>query len=420
MNHTEQTAIGQDILGVLGGKNVETAFQIFAKSREVGSVVRLPFPMENSDNQAWAVTHLDEAMKVLKDQEHFCVDPKSIDKSSNIKQSLIGKNSDSSNSSLFLSNSLNAIDEPDHRRLRTLVSKAFTPRYMESLRPRVQRLADELLDKVQEKGKMDLVKDYANPLPINVISDMIGVPKSDQLKIHEWSEGIANGLGLGTSNPETAENLKDFGNYIKELVFHKRKNPSEDLISQLILIEEEGNRLDEIELISMIQLLIFAGHETTSTLISTGTLILLDNPDQLELLKGDYSLVPSAVEELLRFNGPSTTAGPRYALKDIELGGEQIKKGDMIFPLLKSANRDEKHFTISEELDITRKIKRHLAFGQGVHMCLGAPLARVEGDIAFTTLLKRMPNLQLSIPREDVNWKFKLAAQGLTSLPISF
>ncbi len=419
MNYSDQAALGQGILGVLGGQNAENAFQIFAKSREVGSIVQLPFPMGNSDNQAWAVTHHDEAMKVLKDQEYFCVDPKTLDKNSNIKESLTG-NSESSGSSLFLSNSLNAIDEPDHRRLRTLVSKAFTPRYMESLRPRVQRLADELLDQVQEKGEMDLVKDYANPLPINVISDMIGVPKSDHVKIHEWSEGIANGLGLGTASPETAENLEDFGNYIRELVAHKRKSPLDDLISQLILIEGEGSRLDETELISMIQLLIFAGHETTSTLISTGTLMLFDNPDQLEILKADHSLVPSAVEELLRFNGPSTTAGPRYALKDIELGGKQIKKGDMIFPLLKSANRDEKHFANSEELDITRKIKRHLAFGQGVHMCLGAPLARVEGDIAFTTLLKRMPNLQLSIPREDVSWKFKLAAQGLSSLPVSF
>lgn len=419
MNHSDQIAPEQGILGVLSGKSGEHTFQIFAQNRKIGSVVKLPFPMRESNNQAWAVTQLDEALKVLKDQEHFCVDPKSIDKNSNIKDSLTGK-SDSSSSDFFLSNSLNAIDEPDHKRLRTLVSKAFTPRYMESLRPRVEKLANELLDQVQDQGEMDLVKDYANPLPINVISDMIGVPKSDHSKIHEWSEGIANGLGLGISDPKTAENLKDFGNYIKELVAHKRKHPSDDLISQLISIEEQGDRLNESELISMIQLLIFAGHETTSTLISTGTLLLLDHPKQLDILKNDHSLIPSAVEELLRYHGPSTTAGPRYALKDVELGGQLIKKGDMIFPLLKSANRDEIHFTNSEELDITRKIKRHLAFGQGVHMCLGAPLARVEGEIAFTTLLKRMPNLQLNIPREDVSWKFKLAAQGLSSLPVSF
>ncbi|WP_088104802.1 cytochrome P450 family protein [Halalkalibacter urbisdiaboli] len=417
MDHSNQISPEQAILGVLSGKSGDDPFPIFKKTRAMGSVIRLPFPMGESEKQAWIVTHLDEAMKVLKDQEHFCVDPKSIDKNSNIKKSLTG-NTDSS--SLFLSSSLNAIDEPDHKRLRTLVSKAFTPRYMESLRPRVQKIANELLDQVQDRGEMDLVKDYANPLPINVISDMMGVPKSDHAKIHKWSEGIANGLGLGTVDPKTAQSLQDFGDYIKQLVVHKRKQPSDDLISQLILIEEAGDRLDEKELISMLQLLIFAGHETTSTLISTGTLILLDHPEQLEKLKSDHSLIPSAVEELLRFNGPSTTAGPRYALKDLELGGQQIKKGDMILPLLKSANRDEQHFSDSEDLDVTRKIKRHLAFGQGVHMCLGAPLARVEGDIAFTTLLKRMPNLQLNIPRENVNWHFKLAAQGLSTLPVSF
>lgn len=419
MNHSKQTLPEQAILGVLSGKSGENPFPLFAQMREMGSVIPIPFPLGGSDNQAWIVTHMEEAMKVLKDNDHFCVDPKTIDRSNDIKDSLTGS-TESSSSDLFLTTSLNAIDVPDHRRLRTLVSKAFTPRFMEGLRPRVQKIADELLDQVQEKGEMDLVKDYANLLPVNVISDMIGVPKSDHSKIHLWSEGIANGLGLGRLDQEVTESLQAFGDYIRQLIADKREHPSDDLISQLISIEEQGDRLNETELISLVQLLIFAGHETTSTLISTGTLMLLDHPDQLELLKADHSLIPSAVEELLRFNGPSTIAGPRYAIEDIELGGQQIKKGDILLPLLKSANRDEQQFTNSEELDVTRNIKRHLAFGQGIHMCLGAPLARVEGDIAFTTLLKRMPNLQLSIPRENVNWQFKLAAQGLASLPVSF
>jgi cytochrome P450 len=419
MKHAEQSLPEQAILGVLSGKSGENPFPLFAQMRQMGSVLPIPFPLGGSDNQAWIVTHMEEAMKVLKDHAHFCVDPKTIDRGNDTKQSLTGSTNPSS-SDLFLTTSLNAIDEPDHRRLRALVSKAFTPRFMEGLRPRVQKIADELLDRVQDQGEMDLVKDYANPLPINVISDMIGVPKSDHSKIHVWSEGIANGLGLGRLDQEVTESLQAFGDYIKQLIADKREHPSDDLISQLISIEEQGDRLNEKELISLVQLLIFAGHETTSTLISTGTLMLLDHPDQLELLKADHSLVPSAVEELLRFNGPSTIAGPRYAKEDIELGGQQIKKGDILLPLLKSANRDEQPFTNSEELDITRNIKRHLAFGQGIHMCLGAPLARVEGDIAFTTLLKRMPNLRLSIPRGNVNWQFKLAAQGLASLPVSF
>ncbi|WP_335534478.1 cytochrome P450 family protein [Neobacillus niacini] len=419
MKHLEQNVPQQAILGVLSGKSGEDPFPLFAQMREIGSVIPIPFPLGGSDNQAWIVTHMEEAMKVLKDNDHFCVDPKTIDRSNDTKDSLTGS-TESSNSDLFLTTSLNAIDVPDHRRLRTLVSKAFTPRFMESLRPRVQKIADELLDQVQEKGEMDLVKDYANPLPVNVISDMIGVPKYDHSKIHLWSEGIANGLGLGRLDQEVTESLQAFGDYIRQLIEEKREHPSDDLISQLISIEEQGDRLNETELISLVQLLIFAGHETTSTLISTGTLMLLDHPDQLEMLKADHSLIPSAVEELLRFNGPSTIAGPRYAMEDIELGGQQIKKGDILLPLLKSANRDEQQFADSEELDVTRQIKRHLAFGQGIHMCLGAPLARVEADIAFTTLLARMPNLRLSIPRENVNWQFKLAAQGLASLPVSF
>jgi cytochrome P450 len=225
---------------------------------------------------------------------------------------------------------------------------------------------------------------------------------------------------LGRQEPEVAEHLRAFGEYIVQLVADKRQHPADDLISQLIAIEEEGDRLIEAELLSMIKLLIFAGHETTSNLIATGTFALLDHPEQLEKLKADLSLVPAAVEELLRFNGPATIAGPRFATEDIELGGQQIKKGDIVIPVLKSVNRDENQFTQSEELDITRAINRHLAFGQGIHMCLGAPLARVEADIAFTTLLKRMPNLRLSVPRENVTWNFTLSSQGLDTLPVAF
>ncbi|MEH7418318.1 cytochrome P450 [Neobacillus drentensis] len=417
MKNSEQI-IQDRVLGLLSGHNTEDPFPLFVQMRKMGSVFPIQLPMGGEDNQVWMATRMEEVMQVLKDHARFTVDSRGLGDNNHIQQSLTG--SEESGHSHFLSTSLNAIDEPDHKRLRTLVSKAFTPKYMESLRPRVQEAADELLDQVQAKGEMDLVKDYANPLPINVISDMIGVPKSDRKKIHEWSEAIANGLGLGRLDPEVAKGLQDFGNYIKQLVAEKRQYPSDDLISQLVAIEEEGDRLNEAELLSMIQLLIFAGHETTSTLISTGTIILFDHPDQWEMLKANHSLVPSAVEELLRFNGPSTIAGPRYALEDTELGGEQIKKGDVILPLMKSANRDELQFAQSEELDITRKIKRHLAFGHGIHMCLGAPLARIEGDIAFTTLLKRMPNLHLRIPRENVRWQFKLASQGLTSLPVAF
>ncbi|WP_068504360.1 cytochrome P450 family protein [Paenibacillus kribbensis] len=418
MNNSNRTVPEKEVLSVFNGESGENPFPLFAKLRAMGAVIPIPFPMGGTDRQTWMVTRMEEAMQVLKDHAHFTVDRRLINGSSS--DATPTGNTDPSASTNFLTESVNSVDEPDHRRLRTLVSKAFTPRYMESLRPRVQEIADELLDQVQKKGEMDLVKDYAYPLPINVICDMIGVPQADRAQIHVWSSAIAHGLGLGRQKPEVSEHLRAFGEYIVQLVDDKRQHPADDLISQLIAIEEEGDRLSEAELLSMIKLLIFAGHETTSNLIATGTLMLLDHPDQLEKLKSDLSLVPSAVEELLRFNGPSTIAGPRFATEDIELAGQQIKKGDMVIPVLKSANRDERQFSESEELDITRKINRHLAFGHGIHMCLGAPLARVEGDIAFTTLLRRMPNLRLNVPRENVIWSFMLSSQGLTSLPVAF
>ena len=418
MSSMDQT-VPKKVLSLFSGESGENPFPLFAQMRVMGSVISIPFPMGGTDRQAWMVTRMEEAMQVLKDHARFTVDLSTIEGHSNIRQSLAG-NADPSASPSFLTNSMNSVDEPDHRRLRTLVSKAFTPRYMESLRPRVQEIADELLDRVQAQGGMDLVKDYAYPLPINVICDMLGVPQADRAQIHIWSAAIAHGLGLGRQEPEVAEHLRAFGEYIVQLVADKRQHPADDLISQLIAIEEEGDRLIEAELLSMIKLLIFAGHETTSNLIATGTFALLDHPEQLEKLKADLSLVPAAVEELLRFNGPATIAGPRFATEDIELGGQQIKKGDIVIPVLKSANRDENQFTQSEELDITRAINRHLAFGQGIHMCLGAPLARVEADIAFTTLLKRMPNLRLSVPRENVTWNFTLSSQGLDTLPVAF
>lgn len=395
-------------------------FPIFAMMRAKGPVVRVPFPIGGRDIQAWMVVRTDEVTQVLKDHAHFTVDPTAIYGESLIRENLTESGKSSGPSTFFTGKSMLFVDEPDHRRLRGLVSKAFTPKYMEDLRPRVQEIADQLLDRVQGQGHMDLVEDYAYPLPIRVISEMLGVPQADLDKIHVWSGVLSRGLGVGKPDPEVVESMRAFGEYTSQLVTHKRQHPGDDLISHLIGIEDEGDRLSESELISMITLLIFAGHETTSNLIATGTLMLLDHPEQLEKLKTAPELMPSAVEELLRFNGPSTIVGPRFATEDIVLGSEEIKKGEMVICVVKSANRDETQFEDADELDVTRNIKRHLAFGHGIHTCLGAPLARVEGDIAFSTLLRRMPNLRLNVPRENLTWSSGLTAQGLISLPVSF
>lgn len=412
--------ISSEVLGVLSGKSEENPFFVFSKTRDIGPIIPISNPIGDTDNQTWIVVHMEEAVQILKNAKQFTVDPTSIEEKENFRDKINSKEKSSAPDTFFTGKSMLFLDGLDHRRLRMLVSKAFTPRYMEGLRPRVQEIADELLDNVHSKGEMDLVKDYAYPLPINVISEMLGVPYEDREKLKDWSSAIATGLGWGKQDATVAKNLQEFGEYTKQLVERKRMNPSDDLISQLIAIEAEGDRLDESELISMITLLIFAGHETTSNLIATGSMMLFENPKQLELLKKDLRLIPSAVEELLRYNGPSTAVGPRFAKEDVEISGNKIKKGDMVLVMVKAANRDEKIFTDSEDLDITRKINQHLAFGHGMHMCLGSPLARLEGEIAFNSLLRRMPNLSLKIPKEKVEWQFNLSSQSIDSLPVTF
>jgi cytochrome P450 len=391
---------------VFSSEHAANPFPLFAQIRSMGAVVPLPSPDGGDDRQTWMVTRMEEAVRILKDHQHFTVDPRSIGAA------------DPSTPPFF---SMASVDEPDHRRLRGLVSKAFTPRYMEGLRPRIQEIADELLDQMQAQGHMDLVEDYAFPLPINVISEMLGVPRQDRAQIRVWSEALVTGANTLTGSDERfREKMQAFTSYTAQLVAAKRQHSADDLISQLIVIEEEGDRLSEEELLSLITVLIFAGHETTSNLIGIGTLTLLDHPDQLERLKADLRLVPSAVEELLRFNGPVIMPTPRFATQETDLAGQHIQKGDLLIIALVSANRDETQFPNPDEVEIARTLNRHLAFGQGIHVCLGAPLARLEGDIAFTTLLKRMPDLRLSVPRESITWRADSNLRGVTALPVSF
>lgn len=388
-------------------------FPMLAHMRAMGAVVPVPFPLDNSQ-RLWLVTRMQEAVQVLKDKR-FTVDPSTLPDAAGTPWQRARARAETPG---LFGQSMISVDDPDHKRLRGLVSKAFTPRYIEGLRPHIQQIADELLDRVQDHSHMDIVRDYAYPLPINVISDILGVPRKNREQIRIWAEALAGGERV--RDEERFRRVRSFSEYIVQLVAEKRRHPQEDLLSQLIQMEEEGDHLSEAELLSMAGLLIFAGHETTSNLISIGTLMLLAHPDQLEKLKADLSLVPSAVEELLRFNGPVLSPVPRFATEDLELGGQSIQKGDMVITILASANRDESQFTDPDELDIARRLNRHIAFGQGMHMCLGAPLARLEGDIAFTTLLKRMPDLRLAVPRETITWRGNFTLRGLTSLPVAF
>lgn len=388
-------------------------FPVFAQLRSLGAVVMMPsFTGSAGGPSTWVVTRLEEAVQVLKNQR-FTVDPSTIVRDDD-QQAL-----ESGGLGELLDQSMVAVDEPDHRRLRSLVSKAFTPRYIQSLRPGIQQIADDLLDQVQEQGRMDLVNAYAFPLPITVISTMLGVPAEGRALIRAWSELFSGGGGVRRDSSSLLI-TESFAKYLRQLIAEKRAQPQDDLISQLVQIEEAGDRLSEGELVSMIALLVFAGHETTSNLIGNGMLTLFDHPAQLQRLKDDLSLVPTAVEEFLRYNGPVLAPAPRYATEDVTLGGQQIRKGDMVLTLLGSANHDEAQFSQPEELDIARSLNHHVAFGQGIHVCLGAPLARLEGDIAFTTLLRRFPNIRLDTPRDEVKWKGSPILHGLSSLPVAF
>jgi len=314
-------------------------------------------------------------------------------------------------------------DPPDHTRLRSLVNKAFTPRVVEVLRPRVQQIVDELIDHVRDKAGMDLIEDFAYPLPVIVICEMLGVPVEDRDRFREWGLAIARGLDGIMLPPESDVISRSMAarsalaGYFRELIAERRTRPRPDLLSGLIAAEEAGDKLTEDELLATCILLLVAGHETTVNLIGNGTLALLRHPDQLERLRRDPGLITSAVEELLRYDGPVQRTA-RVPSEDIAIGDRVIPKGELVMPFIGAADRDPAQFPDPDRLDIGRADNRHIAFGWGIHFCLGAPLARVEGQIAITTLVTRLPALALGT--EAPQFRQSLTLRGLTSLRVAF
>ena len=316
------------------------------------------------------------------------------------------------------SNMLRA-DPPEHTRLRNLANEAFKPKYINQLRDRIQEIADELLDKVQVFCKMDLIADFAFPLPITVICEMLGVPAQDQRQFRSWSSAMIASGALSSETPQVGPELFQLGNYIRKLIADHRKHPRQDVITQLIDARQDGDRLNGKELLSTLVLLLIAGHETTVNLIGNGMLVLMQNPEQLEMLKNDPALIKPAVEEILRYVNPVQIVN-RYAAEDLEIAGQKIPRGSHLQLVLAAANHDPAYLSGPEKLDITREETRHVAFSQGIHYCLGAPLARLEGEIAFTTLLKRMPGIHLEIAVEQLEWRPAFELRGLQALPVVF
>jgi cytochrome P450 len=387
-------------------------YPIYAQMRSKDPVHRV----ETSDGRSlWMITRYEEAEAALRD-------PRLIKRGRDVIPAEMSITQRVPNIHVYeqMSNHMLTTDPPDHTRLRGLVNKAFTPHLIEQWRDRIQTITDELLDAVQDKGKMELINDFAFPLPMTVISEMLGIPTEDRQKFRYWSNTLIATMGDTSAFIDSFPVMESFVRYIHQLVNTRRDQPQDDLITKLAQAEAEGEKLSENELVSMIFLLIIAGHETTVNLIGNGVLALLQHPDQAQLLRQDPTLIKVAIEELLRYNGPLFTAMARWAREDLEIGGKQIHRGDMVSIVLASANHDELQFSQGENLDITRQENRHIAFGKGIHYCLGAPLARLEGQIAIGTLLQRLPNLRLDVDPLTLTWRSGTLIHALDTLPVAF
>ncbi len=308
-------------------------------------------------------------------------------------------------------------DPPNHTRLRTLVNQAFTPRRVEQMAPTLQMVADELIDAVYAMGAMDLIADFALPFPVVVISDLLGIPSADQSQVAAWSQTIISPGGRRLKAKERRRMMREFVAYLQTLFEKRRQSPQDDLITALVQAEAHGERLSETELSSMVALLLVTGHETTVNLIGNGVLTLLQHPLQLELLRHNPDLLDSAVEELLRFDGPVETSTTRWVGENLVYKGHAMQRGDTVRVVITSANHDPAVFENPDQLDITRKSNKHLQFGHGIHYCLGAPLARLEGRVALWTLFDRLPNLKMT-----ANPKFRQGVlfRGLEALPVAW
>jgi cytochrome P450 PksS len=308
-------------------------------------------------------------------------------------------------------------DGADHTRLRTLVHKAFTPHLIERLRERIQAVCDELLNDLPTSGRMDLMGGYALPLPLTIMGELLGISSQDRIRFHSLSRSSLSASTL-ISVLRSVPDQRLLTRHLRKLIARRRADPRDDLTSALIQTEEAGDKLNEGELVAMIFLLLIAGYETTVNLIGNGALALIQNPQQRELFEQNPALVESAIEELLRYTSPLDMASQRFAREDLTLGSANISQGHLVIVMLGSANHDDSQFRDPETLDLTREPNKHVAFGQAAHFCLGAPLARLEGQIALTTLFRRFPNLRLAESPERLRWRKSLIVRGVERLPV--
>jgi cytochrome P450 len=312
-------------------------------------------------------------------------------------------------------------DPPQHSRLRRLVSRDFTPRRIRELEPRIREIAKELLDKVETRGTFDVMADLANVLPVTVIAEMLGVPPELNATFKRWSDriiGDGNNTPGNPPAPEVVRVVDELGDYFTAEIEKRRANPGPDLVSALVAAHDEGDVMSAADLLSFITLLLVAGNETTTNLIGNGMLALGRNPDQLDALKRNPAMLPRAIEEMLRYDGPVQST-VRFTKEPVQLGGAEIPSGAFALMIVAAADRDPAQFKEPEKFDITRDPNDHVAFGEGIHFCIGAPLARMEARIAFEAMLERFPRLRLKDPAMKPVYKGSYFLRGLESLPLA-
>lgn len=388
---------------------------VYAAMRAHDPVIQQPGLGE--DHAIWYVTRYEDVQTVLADSAAFVLDPRLAFDAADPR--LLAFQDPHPVMELVNNNLLNK-DGEDHRRLRALVQKAFTPRIVHQLRPRIQAIADALLDEVSTAGQMDLIDAFAFPLPIIVILEMLGIPPADRDQFRVWSDAFVTPDLTPGAGERFLQAMTEFTDYLRALFASRRAAPRADLVTALLDAEEADDRLSEQELFSMVVLLIVAGHETTVGLIGNAVLTLLLHPAQLAQVRADPTLTPGALEEILRYEGPVERTITRFVARDSMLAGQRLARGELIIAIVGSANRDNDQFPAADLFDITRNPQRHLAFGHGVHFCVGAPLARLEGEIAINTLLRRLPGLRLVDAPTRLAWRTQPLFHGLAALPVAW
>ena len=386
----------------LSRQTAQDPYPVYAALRERDPVHR------SALMNAWMFARHADIDTILRDHRRFSNDPRKGTLSSRQRASLPA---DEEFTMLFL-------DPPDHKRLRALVNKAFTPKAVNALEPHIRSLLGSLLDEIEDLAGFDLMQVVAQPLPVIVIAEMLGVPPEDRAQFKIWSDQRARTLEPSIDARERAladTANKSLNDYFRPIIEERRADPKDDIVSALAQAEEEGDRLTELEMLNMLRLLLIAGNETTTNLIGNGVLALLRHPDQLQRLRDDPSLIPLAVDELLRFDSPVQTDF-RRALEDCEVNGFPLKKRDNIVLMLGAANRDPDVFDDPDRLDVGRGDRSHLSFGRGIHHCIGAPLARLEGRVVLEMLLERFS--QISLRGEQPRFRNSIVLRGLESLPV--